>query len=355
MQKKLQVNPPQPALKTKVAGWATACGLAATLALAPQLAVAQARNVQAELDALIKSAKAEGEVTFYIGLTENVATRIAGAFTAKYGIKAQFIRLDAVALIGRYSAEAEAGNIAADVFSSAGGADAFSEEALKKGWIEPLTQAGIPMLNSGEFPAALNRGRSAIMSVSPWMLVYNTDKVKGADLPKDWIDLLNPKWKGQVIVNNPAVSGAFIDFWSVIQDKYGDQFLTKLKDNIRPVGTPLQGTQGVGAGEASFMLPVVQGQVQGAKDKGAPLNTILMSYTTGVVTHVMLTTKAKARHYNAGRLFINYVLSPEGNKVVNDDPGGFTIYDTSRLPKDYTSPKPGSAGRKDAIVKMLGF
>ena len=125
MQKKLQVNPPQPALKTKVAGWATACGLAATLALAPQLAVAQARNVQAELDALIKSAKAEGEVTFYIGLTENVATRIAGAFTAKYGIKAQFIRLDAVALIGRYSAEAEAGNIAADVFSSAGGAVRF--------------------------------------------------------------------------------------------------------------------------------------------------------------------------------------------------------------------------------------
>lgn len=316
---------------------------------------AQSRTSQAEVDALVKAAKAEGEVTFYIGLTENVASRIAKAFSDKYGIKAQFIRLDAVALIGRYSAEAEAGNVAADVFSSAGGADAFAEEALKKGWIEPVDKAGIPVINSGEFPASLNRGRSAIMSVSPWMLVYNTDKIKGGDIPRDWPDLLAPKWKGQVIVNNPAVSGAFIDFWSVLQDKYGDAFLAKLKDNIRPVGTPLQGTQGVGAGEASFMLPVVQGQVQGAKDKGAPLNTVLIDYTTGVVTHVMLTTRSKAKHPNAGRLFINYVLSPEGNKVVNDDPGGFTIYDTSKLPKEYTSPKPGSAGRKDAIVKLLGF
>ncbi len=103
------------------------------------------------------------------------------------------------------------------------------------------------------------------------------------------------------------------------------------------------------------MLPVVLPQVQGVKDKGAPLETVVMDLTTGVVTQVMLTNRTRAKHPNAGRLFINYVLSPEGNKVVNDDPGGFTLYDTSRLPKEYEPPKPGMAARKDAIVKLLGF
>ena len=56
-----------------------------------------------------------------------------------------------------------------------------------------------------------------------------------------------------------------------------------------------------------------------------------------------------------GWIFISYVLSPDGNQVVNADPGGFSIYDTSRLPRQYESPKPGMVARKDTIVKLLGF
>src|SRR6185369_3187211 len=41
-------------------------------------------NPQANLDALIKSARAEGEVLFYSTATENVAKRVSDAFTAKY-------------------------------------------------------------------------------------------------------------------------------------------------------------------------------------------------------------------------------------------------------------------------------
>lgn len=70
---------------------------------------------------------------------------------------------------------------------------------------------------------------------------------------------------------------------------------------------------------------------------------------------LFLTDRSRAKHPNAARLFANYVLSAEGNKVVNDDPGGVTLYDTSRLPKEYRSPMPGTASRKDQIVKLLGL
>ena len=41
--------------------------------------------------------------------------------------------------------------------------------------------------------------------------------------------------------------------------------------------------------------------------------------------------------------------------MVNDDPGGFTVYDTSKLPKRYESPKPGVGARREEIRKLLGF
>ena len=50
-------------------------------------------SLQAELDALIRGAKAEGEVSFYSSATENVAKTIGDAFTARYGVKYQFVRL----------------------------------------------------------------------------------------------------------------------------------------------------------------------------------------------------------------------------------------------------------------------
>lgn len=74
-----------------------------------------AAAVQADLEALIKGARAEGEVTFYIALVESVGKRAADGFSAKYGVRAQFVRLVSAVMAQRYMAEAEAGNIAADL------------------------------------------------------------------------------------------------------------------------------------------------------------------------------------------------------------------------------------------------
>src|SRR5690349_9348232 len=56
-------------------------------------AAANPARAQTILNDLIKGAKAEGDVTFYTAATENVGRRVADAFTAKYGIKAAFVRL----------------------------------------------------------------------------------------------------------------------------------------------------------------------------------------------------------------------------------------------------------------------
>src|SRR2546428_9195464 len=45
-------------------------------------------------------------------------------------------------------------------------------------------------------------------------IVYNTAKVKEADAPKNWPDLLDPKWKNQVAVGNPSYSG-MVGVWTI--------------------------------------------------------------------------------------------------------------------------------------------
>ena len=69
---------------------------------------------------------------------------------------------------------------------------------------------------------------------------------------------------------------------------------------------------------------------------------------------------AQVMRSNAARLLANYVMSREGNKVFNDDPGGVTIHDTSGLPKQYEAPKEGTgtqstSQRREQLTKLLGF
>lgn len=311
---------------------------------------------QAELAALIKAAKAEGALTFYCSPTENVAKRIADGFAATYGIKPAFIRLASIQLRQRYAAEAEAGNFAADVQINSGSTSvSFADEGIKKGWFEPISQANLPILRSGEFPSHLVTGPTAVVMIQPWIIGYNTEKVKGVDVPKDWTDLLNPKWKGQILMSDPGVSDAYIEFWAVIQGKHGESFFDRLRPNIRRVSSGQQAVQGVGAGEASFIVPANVSQVLQIKDKRGPMDYVRLDYTTGVEQHLLLTARAKSKHPNAARLFANYLMSRDGNKVLNNDPGGFTMYEAGKLPKQYVSPTTAMVARRPEIVKALGF
>lgn len=313
--------------------------------------------IQAELEALIKAAKAEGELTFYSTATENVAKRAGDAFTAKYGIKTAFIRMGGTQMRQRYSSEAEAGNVVADLMLNAGGNTvAYAEEHIRKGVADAISQAGLPVIRSGEFPARFITGPTAIIQIAPWLITYNTDKVKGEDIPKDWNGLLNPKFKGQILIPNPASSDSYIDLWVALLDKYGENFYAQLRAQAPrqyPSGVPA--VQALGAGEGAMAVPAVPALVTGIAAKGAPLAMAPMEFTTGVEMQVMLSSRAKSKRPNAGRLFANYLMTPEGNQVFNNDPGGVTMYDTSRLPRQYESPKANALARRDLVTKLLGM
>ena len=318
-------------------------------------APASTANPAAALDSLVASAKSEGEVLFYSSATENVAKRIAEAFTAKYGIKAAFVRMPSSAMYQRYSAEAESGNIPADLLFGAGDSIGFAEEGIKKGWVQSISQAGLPVIQSGEFPPKMLTGPTAIVQVSPWLIAYNSDKVKGADIPTDWTDLLNPKWKGQILLVDISQSDAFLDFWALLLDQHGDSFVNRLRaQSPRMHKVSVTQLQSLAAGEGAFAIPSIVGSVYALKDKGAPLDVAIPAHTTGVEIQLILTAQGKVKHPNAAKLFANFTMSREGNRVYNSDPGAINIYDTSRLPKQYESPKRATLARRSDLHRIFG-
>lgn len=319
------------------------------------LLVAGTAWAQAEVEALVKAAKAEGEVTFYFALVESTAKRVADGFTAKYGVRAQFVRAPSNATLLRFSTEAAAGNLGADLAFAGGGVE-FGKEGLAKGWLDPIAQAGIPAVRSGEFPARFIAGAGATVTLTPWLIAFHSDKVKGADVPKDWNGLLNPKWNGQILIADPRSSDSYVPFWAALHDAYGDAFFQRLRDlNIRQYKSGIPAAQGMAAGEGSFTIPAIAATVLALKSKGAPVGMVTPDFTVGVETSLFMASRARSKHPNAGRLFAHYVMSQEGNAVFNAEDGAISVYDNSGLPKQYKSPSPEAIARRDQVAKLLGF
>lgn len=313
-------------------------------------------SAQGELDALVKAARAEGEVLLYTSTPEAAARRVAAAFQEKYAVKVAYVRLSSAQLAQRYFTEAEAGNVVGDIVWTAGGGAPYTTDGIKKGFIEPISATSLPVVKSGQFPARFLDGGSAIVQISPLGIAYNTDKVKGPDVPKDWPDLLDPKWKGRILIPDPRSSPGFPPFWLLMREKYGDSFLTRLKaQEPRQYSSGIPGIQALAAGEGSIYIPVLASVYGEVQRKGAPVAAMTPPHTTGVQFHVVLTARNKSAHPNAARLLGNFVMSPDGNKVFNDEPGVAGVYDTTRLPKQFDLPKSVSAQQAAELVKLLGI
>jgi len=148
-----------------------------------------------------------------------------------------------------------------------------------------------------------------------WVVGYNTDKVKNADLPATYDGFADPKWKGRI-----AIESSDQDWmWGVI-DYLGEarglelfRKLSAMKPEMR-LGHALLANL-IAAGEVPVGLTTYSGLADSLRKKGGPIDWVAVEPLVGRPQAVGLA--ARAQHPNAALLFADFILSPEGQRLLN--------------------------------------
>ncbi len=268
---------------------------------------------RADEAALLDGARKEGTLTWYIAQVDGETAEDMGrAFTRQYpGVKVAVIRTTGQVAFERLMQDLKNNAPQCDVFSTT---DIAHMPLLMK---RNALARFVPDNAAALAPAFKGLGEDGFYyptTSTLMMMIVNTQKVKPEDAPKNWTDLLDPKWKGNVAFGHPGFSG-YVGVWALaMRGLYGWDYFTKLAKNNPRIGR--SGNDPItllNAGECMVGL--------------GPLATTLLSASKGNPIAVQYPTDgavlcigpsgvlASAPHPNAARLFADRLLSRDFGKI----------------------------------------
>jgi iron(III) transport system substrate-binding protein len=151
---------------------------------------------------------------------------------------------------------------------------------------------------------------------------YNTELVPKGMEPKNFQDLLDPQWKGKMAWNSqPSVAAASGFIGLVLADmgeEKGTAYLKALAaQNVAGLKVAArQVLDEVIAGEYAIALQIFDNHAVISAAQGAPVAWIPMNPAM-VILSVFSVTEG-APHPNAARLFVDYLVSRDGQKLFRD-------------------------------------
>ena len=263
--------------------------------------------------ASLASAEPSGKVMLYSSMQEAQLQAIEKAFEEKYPtVDMEYYYAGGGKLVTKMTTEAQdGGQIASDLVWLG---DPSDYEVFKaNGWLEPYISpetehiAKEYMDPEGYYTA----GRLVTMGIA-WFI-----GVDEADAPKTWNDLLDPKWKGQIIMTDPAQAST-TKYWMAAMmqsEKYGPEYFQKLRDNGVELESGTTATHNRVA-DASYQVGICLDYVSANLiAEGSPM---MFHYTTEDVitmTSPIAIIKGCANEDNA-KLLMDFILSKEGQEVL---------------------------------------
>jgi iron(III) transport system substrate-binding protein len=256
---------------------------------------------------LVQRAKQEGSLTLYTSLAPTESQPLAAAFEKKYGVKVVLWRGLSDQVVQRTVNEARARRRTMDVVETNGP----EMEMLAREKV--LAQVHSPYL--ADLPAG------SIPSHRTWypdrfnfyVVAYNTKLVQRSQIPATYDGFADPKWKGRV-----SVEATDAEWMATIVKTWGSQKgmdyfrrLSSLRPDVRKGHILLANL--IVAGEVPVGLTTYHSNVVPLKTKGAPIDFVPVQPV--VARPQGIGVAGNAPHPNAALLFVDYVLSPEGQRL----------------------------------------
>jgi iron(III) transport system substrate-binding protein len=218
-------------------------------------------------------ALAAATVVIYNGDTAEFGEAFAKAFNVKHpDVKVEIISAGVGQLFTRV--KAEAARPQGDIMLAAS-SESFIQMA-------DLFQPYVSRLD-GDFAGNLkDRGhRYYGFSMPLQVLIINTSLIPPAEAPRAWKDLADPRWKGKIIMANPALSGSAYAQLAQMLQLHGWSLVQQVVKNATITSSSKLAYQGVGTGEFAIGLTGEE-NVFKLKSEGRPVEAVHPGEGTGL-------------------------------------------------------------------------
>lgn len=236
------------------------------------------------------------------------ANLIISKFREKYPfVDVKLTRLSNEKLYPRVIAETRAGKNLADILQN----NALGLYFLKKAGFLAHYLSPEDRFYPRQFKDA---GYWTTTNMNVHVISYNTKLVARDQLPKKWEDLLNPAWQGKMMLDPSEQWFAWV--LQVMGKEKGLTYMRELSRQnltIRSESTAMR-TELITAGEAALDIDSAYGAVNLLKKRGAPIDWTTLGPVLVILSGHGIT--ARAPHPNAAKLFTDFVLSKEGQRVI---------------------------------------
>lgn len=259
-------------------------------------------------DSLIDAAKREGEVVYYASMNLSEANAVIGEFERRYPfVKVKLQRTGSEKLLTRVLTEARAKKTFADVIQTV----EFSMYIFNRSGILARYTPSANALYPKDFK---EDGFWTTVYYNAYVTGYNTRLVAARALPRTYDDLLDPKWKGKLLMEGTKAEW-FAGMLQILGQERGLKFM---RDLAKQQPSPREGhellAQLIVAGEGVIDINIPAASVERMKERGAPIDWTALGPAPATMVGAGVT--AQAPHPNAARIFLDFLLSREGQKLM---------------------------------------
>lgn len=299
---------------------------------------------------IIEGAKQEGTVMVYTSMNVPDIQAVLEGFRKKYPfVTPKSYTTRSAALLQRVINEAQAGRTFADVIQG----NAFTLYLLTKKGLTAKNLSAEGKFYPESFRDPNGHWVAAYLQLN--VIGFNTSLVKRGEAPKDYEELLHPRWRGKMGMDDKQYIW-FDGILKVLGREKGLGFMKRLSAQdiqFRSGNTLLANL--LAAGEFSVLINARPESVEELKLKGAPVDWTAPRPTT--VNVLPLAIASRAPHPNAGALFIDYLLSEEGQTILSRlgrTPARPGLHANYTIPEGvkFSVNEPAMAERFDEVVAL---
>lgn len=291
---------------------------------AAETTAAETTKAETEASSEAETTKAETEAAEkpYEGTTLNVMLAYGGAeaafdaFTEKTGIKVEYVEISTGKALAQL--QAENGNTTADIWFG-GGVDSYIS-ATDLGYLEQYVSPEAKAINPAYSDAD---GYWTGLALVPAGFLVNNDVLaeKNLEAPKTWEDLADPKYKGEIIMASPAISGTQYAILNGTIQAYGEEKGWEVWKGINEnVDFYAQGGGEPGpkcaAGEFGIAVLAMTGGTF-AMEAEYPVTAV---YPEDMIpwTPAPIAIFKNSQNKDAAKVFVDYFLSKEGQEALRE-------------------------------------